>query len=83
MNTEGGQEAMAALNKGVEAWGEYKLANPENARTVEAVVNTALLFAPIKTKKNSKPANTKVGGILVGKVDEAAGKQLTQSVDKS
>jgi hypothetical protein len=82
MNTEGGQEAIAALNKGVEAWGEYKLANPENARTVEAVVNTALLFAPIKTKRNSKPANTKVGGILVGKVEEAAGKQLTQSVDK-
>ena len=80
INTEEGKYALEQLDKGVVAWGKYKEENPENARTIEAVVNTALLFTPVKTKAKANPTtHTYTGGAVIGKVEEAAGKQLTRT----
>ena len=56
MNTEGGQEAKEALNKGTEAYSKWKEENPQLAKTFESVVNVGLVLAPTKgVKPGSKP----------------------------
>ena len=55
INTEWGQEATNKAKEGVEAYGKWKEANPQNAKTFESVVNVGLLFAPIKTRKQASP----------------------------
>ena len=79
INTEEGKYALEQLDKGVVAWGKYKEENPENARTIEAVVNTALLFAPVKTKTKVEPKNTYMGDVVISPIERAAGTQLTRT----
>ena len=62
MNTEGGQEAKEALNKGTEAYSKWKEENPQLAKTFESVVNVGLVLAPVKGAKG-KPKNIFAGPV--------------------
>ena len=62
MNTEGGQEAKEALNKGTEAYSKWKEENPQLAKTFESVVNVGLVLAPVKGAKG-KPRTVFAGPV--------------------
>ena len=62
MNTEGGQEAKEALNKGTEAYNKWKEENPQLAKTFESVVNVGLILAPVKGAKG-KPRTVFAGPV--------------------
>ena len=62
MNTEGGQEAKEALNKGTEAYSKWKEENPQLAKTFESVVNVGLVLAPVKGAKG-KPKTVFAGPV--------------------
>jgi hypothetical protein len=55
INTEGGLKAQEALASGIDGWTVYKEDNPQNAKTIESIVNTVLLFMPTKFKKKAEP----------------------------
>ncbi len=54
-NTESGQEAIKALSGEVEDYNKWKEANPQDAKTLESVINIGLVFTPVKTKRDSSP----------------------------
>ena len=80
--TEEGQAALEALKKGAGHWAKFEHDNPEYAKIVGGVVNTALLFAPLKTKAKISPKNTTVGAMAIAPIEKAAGKQLENTVKK-
>jgi hypothetical protein len=64
MNTEAGQEAKEAFNKGTEAYNKWKEENPQYAKTFESLVNVGLVIAPTKgVKPGSKPKNIFAGPV--------------------
>jgi len=71
LNTELGAEAVKAFSGGAGGYKEWKKRNPLMARDVEAVINTATLFAP--TPKASPVSNA------LGK----GGKLVTESGERS
>jgi len=65
LNTEAGQAGLSAAKNGLESWNEWKKENPRSARNIEAVVDIALLFTPIKEKpKSDLTAVGRAGKIL-------------------
>lgn len=77
-------EALKAVEKGAESYGEWKKENPESALTLESVVNIGLLFAPVpkggKIKGNPEfvgpvkpPLVERAGQAMI----DASGKQVT------
>jgi hypothetical protein len=48
MNTEGGQEAQEAFASGAEGYKKFKKENPNKASLFEGVVNTAIVFSPVR-----------------------------------
>ena len=78
--TEEGQDALEALKKGAGHWAKFEHNNPEYAKIVGGVVNTALLFAPLKTKAKVSPKNTTVGSMAIAPIEKAAGKQLDTKI---
>lgn len=54
-NTELGQRGIEALAEGVDAWSNFKEANPRAAKNIESVVNIGVVLAPVKTKGNAAP----------------------------
>ena len=78
--TEQGEAALEALQKGAGHWAKFEHDNPEYAKIVGGVVNTALLFAPIKTKAKVDPKNTYVGDMVIAPIEVAAGKQLNKKI---
>lgn len=51
LNSDAGKAGIEAILDGQEAWAEYKERNPRSAENIEAVVDIALLVAPIKGGK--------------------------------
>ena len=78
--TEQGEAALEALQKGAGHWAKFEHNNPEYAKIVGGVVNTALLFAPIKTKAKVEPKNTYVGDVVISPIERAAGTQLNKKI---
>ena len=78
--TEQGEAALEALQKGAGHWAKFEHNNPEYAKIVGGVVNTALLFAPIKTKAKVEPKNTYVGDMAIAPIERAAGTQLNKKI---
>ena len=78
--TEQGEAALEALQKGAGHWAKFEHDNPEYAKIVGGVVNTALLFAPIKTKAKVDPKNTYVGDMAIAPIERAAGTQLNKKI---
>jgi len=78
--TEEGEAALEALQKGAGRWAKFEHDNPEYAKIVGGVVNTALLFAPIKTKAKVDPKNTYVGDMVIAPIERAAGTQLNKKI---
>jgi len=62
MNTEGGQEAKEAFNKGTEAYNKWKEENPQLAKTFESVVNIGMVISPVKAPRG-KPKNIFAGPV--------------------
>ena len=54
-NTALGRKGIEALAEGVDAWDNFKEANPRAAKNIESVVNVAVVIAPVKTKVNAPP----------------------------
>ena len=48
MNTEGGQEAQEAFASGAKGYKKFKKENPNKASLFEGVVNTAIVFSPVR-----------------------------------
>lgn len=61
-NTDLGRKGIEALAEGVDAWNNFKEANPRAAKNIESVVNVGVVLAPVKTKVNKapKPDGTKL-----------------------
>jgi len=59
LNTDIGQRGLEAAVEGVEKWGAFKEENPRSARNIEAVVDVAVLLAPVKGKP--KAPTTAIG----------------------
>jgi len=78
--TEQGEAALEALQKGAGHWAKFEHNYPEYAKIVGGVVNTALLFAPIKTKAKVEPKNTYVGDVVISPIERAAGTQLNKKI---
>ena len=78
--TEEGEAALEALKKGAGHWAKFEHNNPEYAKIVGGVVNTALLFAPIKTKAKVDPKNTYVGDKVIAPIERMAGTQLDKKI---
>jgi len=78
--TEQGEAALEALQKSAGHWAKFEHNNPEYAKIVGGVVNTALLFAPIKTKAKVEPKNTYVGDVVISPIERAAGTQLNKKI---
>jgi len=62
MNTEGGQEAKEAFNKGAEAYSKWKEENPQLAKTFESVVDIGMVISPVKAPRG-KPKNIFAGPV--------------------
>ena len=62
MNTEGGQEAKEAFNKGAEAYSKWKEENPQLAKTFESVVDIGMVISPVKAPRG-KPRNIFAGPV--------------------
>jgi len=54
-NTDLGRKGVEALAEGVDAWNNFKEANPRAAKNIESVVNIGVVLAPVKTKVNRAP----------------------------
>jgi len=78
--TEQGEAALEALQKSAGHWAKFEHNYPEYAKIVGGVVNTALLFAPIKTKAKVEPKNTYVGDVVISPIERAAGTQLNKKI---
>ena len=75
LGTDIGKAGMEAAQAGMEAWNEFKAANPRSARMIESVVDIGLLIAPVKAKPRIKAQPT-MAGRAAAKV-EAAGVRQT------
>lgn len=67
LNTKIGQEATDALSKGLDSYSKFAEKNPSTARTVESVVNIALLFAPVKGKAPARQTVIGKGAVVLEK----------------
>ena len=78
MNTEDGQEAAEAFAAGVGKYKTWKEENPQAARTFEALVNTGIMFTPLKGRVKAAPVEGKVLSDLSTKYSKLAAKQETK-----
>jgi hypothetical protein len=70
LNTDIGHAGLNAARKGMDAWSEFADKNPRAARNIEAVVDIALLAAPVKGKPKVSTQPT-----LIGKAGEVLEKK--------
>ena len=77
MNTEDGQAAAEAFAAGVGKYKAWKEENPQAARTFEALVNTGIMFTPLKGRA-AAPVEGKSLANLSTKYSKLAGKQETR-----
>jgi len=84
LNTAVGQAGLDAAKTGVQAWFDFKEANPRAARNIEAVVDIGLLLAPAKAKTPGKAKPTVAGRAaegLTAKADAQIAGTKAQFVD--
>lgn len=82
-NTEVGEAAINAAEKGIKAYDEWSKENPRAAKDVESVVNIGMLVAPAKVKKNAPPGFlSKVSDSTVGKTARALEASAAKTIAK-
>jgi len=88
VNTEAGETAAEAAGKGFEYYQAFKKENPMAAKDFEAIVNIAILFAPVKVKKKAEPTPfypgklTKLGDDLIAKGVKQTANRSTKKIQQ-
>lgn len=72
--TNAGEFVADALKGGMKTYNEFKELNPQEAKTLESVVNVGLLLAPTKVKKNADP---NILGKAATTINKSAEKTIT------
>ena len=75
MNTDKGEDLAKIVGGTMDDYQGWKDNNPQDAKTLEAVVNIGLMFAPVKAKANAGP--TPVIRTAADKLDDIATKETT------
>lgn len=81
MQTSVGQEGLAKLGEGIDAYNAWKATNPDGAKAVENVVNVATLFGASAAEKTAKPIIEKAIDTTVPIIKDVAGKSAEVITD--
>lgn len=83
LNTDLGQRGLEAATKGIREWEVFKENNPRAARNIEAVVDIAFLYTPVKGKPKASPtAVGKTGAALQRSAGRVAREQRKTFIEK-
>ncbi len=76
LETDLGKSGLNKIEQGVEAYNEFKEANPRFARNLEAIIDIGLIFAPVRPKVKTPPTRA---GVIGARLEERA---VTQVLEK-